>query len=323
MINNRILLFLLIIFGNPILSKAQDCINAEDTRSIDVLVTTQDIVRCDSMLLLSFDSLIKSEFKSLHRRLSTEAKRDNESLQIDLQRIDSLKQDVFVLQTALNQQISRQNQQIEILIEISMSLKKKVQKVSNLSIVLLVLIILISVLYIYDSKHKTIIPLHNTECAENIEKKDVFDNNLVVAYDDAIQTFVNINDYIYNLRRYNSLISPYICWFASNEGPCPEVSLDSLTEEEKSKVTLLVTKIMQFKKYNEKAINTFLKCASNNKSYADCIRYPFNAEFDSEQDQHLLGDNIINGEKIKAVYKLGFFFPHSSKYPYLEKSLVL
>ncbi len=71
---------------------------------------------------------------------------------------------------------------------------------------------------------------------DNISEEDL------VAYNDSVQAFVNINDYIYGLKRYNTLILPYISWFACG-GEKPHVCCDTLSDEERSNIALLVMKI--------------------------------------------------------------------------------
>ena len=57
-----------------------------------------------------------------------------------------------------------------------------------------------------------------------------------VAYDDAVQAFVNINNYIYDLRRHNSLIIPYILWFTSENMKQPHVDISNVSEDDRSKI---------------------------------------------------------------------------------------
>lgn len=144
----------------------------------------------------------------------------------------------------------------------------------------------------------------------------------VVAYNDAIQAFVNIDNYIYDLKKHNALITPYMIWLVS-DCPKPNVDASSLSDEERSKVALLASKIEQFKKNYEQAIRRYLLRSKNEKTLEDCIRCPIDGTFNPELDQHLLGLDFENGEKIRSVYKMGFLFPDSKAYPYREKSLIL
>ena len=144
-----------------------------------------------------------------------------------------------------------------------------------------------------------------------------------VAYDDAVQAFVNINNYIYDLKRYNSLITPYILWFVSENVEQPHVDISSVSDEDRSKIALLVSKIDQFKQNHVQAINRYLSRTKMGKNYATCLRCPIKGHFDPALDQHLLGEDLEHGEEIHSVYKIGFLFPDSKAHPYREKSLII
>lgn len=144
-----------------------------------------------------------------------------------------------------------------------------------------------------------------------------------VAYNDAVQAFVNINNYIYDLKQYNPLITPYILWFANENVEQPHVDISSVSEEERSKIALLVSKIGQFKQNHVQAINRYLFRTKKGENYTTCLRCPIKGHFDPVLDQHLLGDDLEYGEKIHSVYKIGFLFPNSKAFPYREKSLII
>lgn len=144
-----------------------------------------------------------------------------------------------------------------------------------------------------------------------------------VAYNDAVQAFVNINNYIYDLRRHNSLIIPYILWFTSENMKQPHVDISNVSEDDRSKIALLVSKIDQFKQNHMQAINRYLSRTRNGESYAACLRCPIKGQFDPELDQHLLGEDLKPGEEIHSVYKIGYLFRDSKAYPYREKSLII
>lgn len=144
----------------------------------------------------------------------------------------------------------------------------------------------------------------------------------VVAYNNAIQAFVNINNYIYDLKKHNTLITPYMMWIVS-DCPKPNVDTTSVSDEERSKVALLASQIEQFKNNYEQAIRRYLIRSKNVETFEDCIRCPLYGTFNPELDQHLLGQDLEKGEKIRSVYKMGFHFPGSKAYPYREKSLIL
>lgn len=144
-----------------------------------------------------------------------------------------------------------------------------------------------------------------------------------VAYDDAVQAFVNINNYIYDLKRYNSLITPYILWLVNENVEHPHVDISSVSDEDRSRIALLVSKIDQFKQNHVQAINRYLSRTMKGKNYATCLRCPIKGHFDPALDQHLLGEDLEHGEEIHSVYKIGFLFPDSKAHPYREKSLII
>lgn len=157
------------------------------------------------------------------------------------------------------------------------------------------------------------------------EAKEV-PSQYVVAYDDAVQAFVNINNYIYDLKAHNSRIVKLLEFFSTDVDRADVktlVNFDGLSDEERSKLSLLVAKVEQFKRNNLPSINRYLKYACVGKTYADCVRCPIGRGFDNELDANLLGDDMVDGDIVSTVYKLGFLFPGSKSYPYREKSLVL
>ena len=204
--------------------------------------------------------------------------------------------------------------------------------------VLLIIIILLSILYVnlflrykegiknQTKKGVGVVEIQNKEEQPVIPQEEPevkLTESDIVAYDDAIQAFVNINSYISDLRKYNKLITPYILWLASEDQDKPSVDFSDLPDEDRAKVALLSQKIEQFKKNNLPAINRFLRGKSKQETYADCLRCPIMGGFDPNLDQHLLDDDIEEGDEITAVFKLGFFFPESKHYPYREKSLII
>lgn len=147
----------------------------------------------------------------------------------------------------------------------------------------------------------------------------------IIAYDDAIQAFVHINNSIYDLRQHNALIMPLITCLAQGDTQqdlLSVIDLKTQPEQERIKINLLISKIKQFLTNNKPAIDHYLSLTSN-LSYKDCIRCPIGDTFNNEQDENLLGDRMLDEQEIKSVFKLGFYFPDSKGYPYREKSLII
>lgn len=159
------------------------------------------------------------------------------------------------------------------------------------------------------------------------EKRDenfqILSESDIIAYNDAVQAFVNINDYFYELRRYKDELSPCLNWLLNITDIKPSVISEEFDEELRSKISLFVSKIETFKNIFEPAINRYLLCTQKDFTFNDCVRYPLNSGFDSELDQHCLGEELNNGEIIHGVLKLGFYFPDSKSYPYRVKSIIL
>lgn len=160
----------------------------------------------------------------------------------------------------------------------------------------------------------------------NVNKKEITDID-ISAFNDGVQAFVNINNYIYDLRKYNEIILPLMkCMSTASEDidhAKKLVGLETLSEEERSEISLLVAKIEQFKKNNLSAIIAYLEKAGNNYSFDKCIRFPLGMKFSKDQDQHILGEDLDESYVVERVFKLGFYFPTSKSYPYREKSLIL
>lgn len=147
----------------------------------------------------------------------------------------------------------------------------------------------------------------------------------IIAYNDAIQAFAHINNCIYDLRQHNTLIMPLITCLAQGDTQQDLLSLIDLKtqpEQERIKISLLISKIKQFLTNNKPAIDHYLSFTTDS-SYKDCIRCPIGEIFSDEQDENLLGDRMLDGQKVKSVFKLGFYFPDSKEYPYREKSSII
>ena len=149
----------------------------------------------------------------------------------------------------------------------------------------------------------------------------------VVAYNDGVQAFVNINNFVYDLRQHGGLIVPLLRFLADVDREVQDVKslvkLEGLSDAERSQLALLVSKIEQFKRNNQPAIERYLKLSGKKETYADCVRFPLDKGYEEALDQNLLGDDMQEGQIVKRVFKLGFYFPDAKSYPYREKSLVL
>ena len=145
----------------------------------------------------------------------------------------------------------------------------------------------------------------------------------IQAYQDAVNAFAGINDYINDLRKHNKLITPLIAYFAGKTDRKPDIRLDGLNEQQRSDIVLLISKIDQFHTNCIPAINRYLRLSGTGLDYAGCVRFPLNEGFSNELDTNATGDATEDGTTVLKVFKLGFLFPSVRQHPYREKSWVV
>lgn len=144
-----------------------------------------------------------------------------------------------------------------------------------------------------------------------------------VQYNDAISEFERINDRIFKLRKYR-LFAQKLLEFLSNgtidqSSYNEELSLSDLSEEIKDHFRTILYDIDRFNTQRRSLLSLYVR--QNNLECFD-IRYPINQFFDENYDHHFKGDEVMNGDKIVRVCKLGYFFPNSPRAPYRVKSEV-
>lgn len=146
----------------------------------------------------------------------------------------------------------------------------------------------------------------------------------IVQYNDAVAEFVKINEKIYNLRKYYDIL-PYLFSYLAgdffNKTKCRQI-IDLYNDDNlKGLCSAVVDDIRNFMTYRKQSIDNYIK--KYDLVYADVVRYPYNGLFDSELDDHILGDDVQNGDHIIRVCKLGYYFPDSNVCPYRVKSKVV
>ena len=147
-----------------------------------------------------------------------------------------------------------------------------------------------------------------------------------VAYDAAVDAWININNHLSSLGKDRKKI-PHV--YALLAGETIEESelradLSSLDEERKEEVNVIISDIRRFTSQHLNAIETWISFeAGAPKTLKDVVRFPLGKAFDQELDEELTGDFVNNGETIRIVAALGYLFPGSRNGCYREKSKVL
>lgn len=149
-------------------------------------------------------------------------------------------------------------------------------------------------------------------------------------YNDAVNAFVALNNRLYALKKYRSVVLPCMRLLAGDqsikvEDARMQIAASSLKTDDKASFSLLLNDISQFVSEYVSVIDRFLKEANEIGCYSflECIRMPLNEMFDAEKDEHALGEEFADSDRISVVLRLGFYFPQSTTQPYRVKSLVL
>ena len=139
----------------------------------------------------------------------------------------------------------------------------------------------------------------------------------MMVYNDAIRTFISLNDRIYELRQEREALQPLVKWLATN-GEKPElVKADD-------DIRQLADSIEQFLLKQVPFINACLACVGDpTMSYPDYVRGAVGGYFDDTLDEEPTGGKLEKGEKITFVLRLGYYFPESTLAPNPVKSIVL
>ena len=139
----------------------------------------------------------------------------------------------------------------------------------------------------------------------------------MMVYNDAIRTFISLNDCIYELRQEREALQPLVKWLATN-GEKPELvkADDDIRQLADSIEKFLLTQVP--------FINACLACVGDpTMSYPDYVRGAVGGYFDDTLDEEPTGAKLEKGEKIAFVLRLGYYFPESTLAPNPVKSIVL
>ena len=147
-----------------------------------------------------------------------------------------------------------------------------------------------------------------------------------VAYDAAVDAWININNHLSSLGKDRKKI-PHVYALLAGEAIAESelrADLSALDDERKEEVNVIVSDIKRFMSQHLNAIETWISFeAEVPKTLKDVVRFPLGKAFDQELDEELTGDLVENGETIRVVAALGYLFPGSRNGCYREKSKVL
>ena len=139
----------------------------------------------------------------------------------------------------------------------------------------------------------------------------------MMVYNEAIRSFISLNDRIYNMRREREALQPLVKWLATN-GEKPELT------NANDDVKLLADDIERFLMTQIPFINACLVCVGDETlSYPDCVRGAVGGIFDDTLDEEPTGAQMEKGQKIAFVLRLGYYFPESTLVNAPVKSIVL
>ena len=139
----------------------------------------------------------------------------------------------------------------------------------------------------------------------------------MMVYNEAIRTFMSLNDRIYDLRRKREVLQPLVKWMATN-GEKPELAT---TDDD---VRLLADDIERFLLTQVPFINACLTSVGDpTMSYPDYIRGAVGGYFDDTLDEEPTGTQVEKGQQIAFVLRLGYYFPESTLVSAPVKSIVL
>ena len=139
----------------------------------------------------------------------------------------------------------------------------------------------------------------------------------MMVYNEAIRSFLSLNDRIYDMRREREALQPLVKWLAMN-GEKPE--LTNAGEDVKA----LADNIERFLTTQVPFINACLVSMGDPAlSYPDCVRGAVGGSYDDMLDEEPTGAQVEKGQKIAFVLRLGYYFPESTLVSAPVKSIVL
>ena len=155
-----------------------------------------------------------------------------------------------------------------------------------------------------------------TQEAEQAHNRHLTAEQMMV-YNDAIRTFISLNDRIYDMRNEREALQPIVKWLATN-GEKPELSTTN------DNIKLLADDIEHFLLTQVPFINACLASVGDpTMSYPDYVRGAVGGYFDDTLDEEPTGAPAEKGQQIAFVLRLGYYFPESTLVHAPVKSIVL
>ena len=138
-----------------------------------------------------------------------------------------------------------------------------------------------------------------------------------MVYNEAVSTFLKLNERIYDLRRHRKKLQPLILWLAT-DGKRPQLETDD------EDLLTLADDIEHFLTSQLPFINACISTLNaDGTSYPDYVRGAVDGTFDDTLDEEPTGTDVKNGVPIKFVLKLGYYFPECTLALQPIKSIVL
>ena len=140
-----------------------------------------------------------------------------------------------------------------------------------------------------------------------------------MVYNEAVSSFLSLNERIYELRRHRRLLQPLVVQLAT-----AAASAEDFDDGGNADIRQLAADISRFVSTQVPFINASLAIAEGDANgFVDFVRAPVGDTFDPTLDEEPTGADIADGTPVSMVLKLGYYFPASSIAPHPVKSVVL
>lgn len=137
-----------------------------------------------------------------------------------------------------------------------------------------------------------------------------------MVYNEAVSSFLSLNERIYELRSLRKELQPLILWLASDDDAPKQIA-------DNEQIVKLAEDIKKFLITQMPFINACLSTLHDDgTSYVDYVRGPVGGTFDNTLDEEPTGADVKDGTPIQQVLKLGYYFPDSRLVPYPVKAIV-
>lgn len=147
-----------------------------------------------------------------------------------------------------------------------------------------------------------------------------------MAYNAAVDAWVNINDHLYTLGKDRRKIQHVYAFLAGHDVTDSELQSDlsQLSDDRREALSSIISDIRRFRSIHMPVIEAWLSSDSNRtRTLRDAVRFPLGQGFDNDRDEELTGDSVPNGTAVSMVAALGYHFPGSRSGCYPTKAKVL